>query len=189
MRRIRLAWPVVVLMGTLLLPIVQRVHAQATCTATTGTSNQCTTAAFAIALLNVPTLSTVSMGASANFALIPASGVTAADFVNGFDDTVLPLTLTLKTNSAIKLKMYGSTSAFSGTGCGLTLADVKYATTVAGARTTAIGTSAASANTLLTQASATSSTTVSLYFRVHLSWTADPPAPSCTLPLTFHLSP
>jgi len=187
MRRVRLARYVVLLTATLLLPIMQRAEAQATCTI--SSNNVCTTPAIAIPLLNVPTLSTVSMGASASFALIPAAGVTAADFANGFDDTVLPLTLTLKTNSAIKLKMYGSTSAFSGTGCGLTLADVKYATTSGGARTTAIGTSVASANTLLTQASATSSTTVSLYFRVTLSWTVDPPAPSCSLPLTFTLSP
>jgi hypothetical protein len=187
MRRVQLVRYLVVLIATVLLPIVQQAEAQATCTI--SSNKVCTTPAFAIPLLNVPTLSTVSMGASANFALIPAAGVTAADFANGFDDTVSPLRLTLQTNSAIKLKMYGSTSAFSGTGCGLTLADVKYATTVGGARTTAIGTSSASANTLLTQSSATSSTTVSLYFRVTLSWAADPPAPSCSLPLTFTLSP
>ena len=187
MRRVRLARYVALLTATVLLPIVQRAEAQATCTI--SSNNRCTTPAFEIPLLNVPTLSTVSMGASSSFALIPAAGVTAADFANGYDDTVSPLTLTLKTNSEITLKMYGSTSAFSGTGCGLTLADVKYATTAGGARTTTIGTSVASANTLLTRTSATSGTTVSLYFRVMLSWAADPPAPSCSLPLTFTLSP
>lgn len=119
MRRVRRSRYLVLLTATLLLPIMQRAEAQATCTI--SSNNVCATPAFTIPLLNVPTLSTVSMGASSSFALIPAAGITAADFANGYEDTVSPLTLTLKTNSAIKLKMYASASTFSGAGCGLTL--------------------------------------------------------------------
>lgn len=160
--------------------------AQTSCTEKSGS---CTTAALVVPLLNVPTLSTVSMGTSSTFGLIPASGLTATNFVNGSYDAASPLTLTVKTNKAGTLTMYATSTTFSGTSCGLTLADVTYATTLAGARTTAISSSSSSPTTLLTLTSASSGTAVSLYFRVALSWTADPPAPSCSLPLSFSLVP
>ncbi|MDQ8160457.1 MAG: hypothetical protein P3C12_13715 [Gemmatimonadota bacterium] len=172
--------------AVLLLVTWQSVGAQTSCTAQAGS---CTTSALQVPLLNVPTLSTASMGTSSTFALIPASGLTATDFVNGSYDAASPLTVTVKTNNAITLTMYATSTTFSGSGCSLSLTDVTYATTTLGARTTAISSSSGSPTTLLTLTSATSGTAVSLYFRVALSWTADPPAPSCSLPLSFSLIP
>ena len=185
MRPSRRSVGAVLLLGALVMLPSQRAHSQVTCT------GDCTTPAFQIPLLNVPTLSTVSMGSSSSFALIASGGITATDVAAGFDNVASPLTLTVKTNSAITLKMHATSTTFSGSGCGLTLSDVTYGTSSGGARSTTISSSSSSPNTLLTRTTATSSsgTTVSLYFRVALSWASDPPSTSCALPLTFSLTP